>query len=111
MGVRRGNYVSKKTGKPVWICDYTDQRGRRHELSFPTKKAADAHWGRAQAEVAARTHTADSDSVTFDYARDVFLRVLESEGAAPATIDNHKVYYRNQIGPFLGKRKLSRLAP
>jgi hypothetical protein len=39
MAVRRGSYVSKKTGKLVWVCDYRDQHGRRHELSFLTKNS------------------------------------------------------------------------
>jgi integrase len=110
MAVRRGSYVSKKTGKPVWICDYRDQHGKRHELSFVTKKEADAEWARAQGEIRQRTHTADTDSITVDEARDIFIGVLESEGAAPATIDNHTTYYRNHVSPFLGSRRLSRLA-
>src|SRR6185437_2654567 len=110
MSVRRGSYTSKKTGKPVWICDYRDNAGKRHELSFLTKKEADAGWSRIQSELRQRTHTADSDSIALAKAYDLFIKMLIDEGAAAATVDEYKVYYRNHVGPLLGNQRLTRIS-
>ena len=106
MGVRQRDYVSKKTGKSPWVCDYVDANGKRRAPTFPTKKAADAYWAKVQGEVALGTHVPASQSVTLDAAHEAFMSMLKAEGAARSTVENHKSYYRIRIKPKLGGRKL-----
>jgi len=111
MGVRQRNYVSKKTGKSPWVCEYFDAAGKRRAPTFPTKKAADAYWAKVQGELAQGTHVPDSQSVTLDAAYESFMSMLASEGAARSTIENHKSYYKVHIKAKLGSRKLVKFLP
>lgn len=110
MGVRQSRYQAK-AGKRKWICDYTDQFGKRHEKTFDTQKAANAFWAKAQTEVAEGTHTADADAITLEKARDTFIKVLQVEESAQATIECHKVNFRILVAPHLGQRRINRISP
>lgn len=110
MAVRQSRYLSK-SGKRKWVCNYTDQLGKRHEKTFATKKLADAFWSETHSEMLEGIHTPDSEAPTLDGARDTFIRVLKEEGSARSTVANHESNYRVLIQPALGKRRINRIAP
>jgi integrase len=95
------------SGKSVWQCDYRDQHGRRRSKQFDRKRDADAFLVKARGEVTQGLHVADSETGTVRRAYERPIEVLKAESAAPATIDNYEVYYRNHVRPFLGTRLLT----
>jgi hypothetical protein len=53
MSIRKRLWKSKSNGaeQTAWVIDYTDQRGKRHLKTFPTKKEADAWVVKARHEI------------------------------------------------------------
>lgn len=111
MAIRRIDRVSPRTGQPMYVVDYHDQYGKRHQPTFDTKKQADAAWRRINAEMARGEHAADADSCTMKAAYETFIGVIEDEGSARSTIEGHRGLYKNHVAPMLGAKLVSRLTP
>ena len=104
--------IRKRTlpsGKSVWQVDYRDQRGKRRAKQFPTKREADAWLVGARAQVAAGTHTADTQSITVGEACDLWLQDRERLGRRDATLKQYREHAENYLKPRLGSVRLSRL--
>lgn len=105
--------IRKRTlpsGKTSWLCDYRDQAGVRRYAQFPTKREADAFLVRARADVAAGTHTPDSQSTTIAEAADLWLLRCERDGLEESTLRQYRAHVSLHILPFIGTTKLSRLS-
>jgi integrase len=91
-------------------CDYTDQDGKRHIKTFPTKNAATAWLDEAKVEVRRGIHTPDRSSVTVAEAARLWLRRCEVEGLERATIATYRYALNLHILPALGDIKLARMS-
>jgi hypothetical protein len=57
MGIRRREWQTARGEERVcWAADYFDQRGKRHQVQFKTKREAEAFLVKAKHEVAEGTH-------------------------------------------------------
>lgn len=62
-----------------WVCEYTDESGKRRRITPKTglKKDAEAARRKIEAEIEGGTHTAKAESVTVREACDLYLKNLE----------------------------------
>src|SRR5215204_1904786 len=97
------------SGKVVWLAAYKDRAGGRRFKQFSTRREADAFLTRAKAEVAVGSHVPDRQASTVDYAYNLLITELESDGAARSTMENYKSYYKGHVKPFLANRLLPKL--
>jgi integrase len=97
------------SGKVVWLAAYKDGAGGRRFKQFSTRREADAFLTRAKAEVAVGSHVPDRQASTVEYAYNLLITELESDGAARSTMENYKSYYKGHVKPFLANRLLPKL--
>jgi integrase len=93
----------------AWVCDYSDQNGKRHLKSFKRKKDATDFKATATVEIRHGIHTPDSQSPTVSEAAAVWLENCEAEGLKRATLAQYRQHVDLHIKPYLGQTKLSRL--
>jgi integrase len=94
-------------GTEVWICDYFDQAGKRHQKAFPNKKSAVAWKTVALHQVMEGTHS--TGNITVAEAAAAWLSFAKGEGLERSTIDMYKQHVRDHIVPRLGREKLRKL--
>lgn len=112
MSVRKRSWkTAKGEAKEAWIVDYVDQAGKRHIKTFTKKKEADAYHATARVEVRTGTHTADSASVTISEAAALWIESCHARNLEASTVDAYEQHVELHIKPFLGRVKLSQLAP
>ncbi len=92
-----------------YLCDYRDADGARRFKQFTTRKEADAFWHKADVDVRAGVHTADSVSVTVKQAGELWLDRCRLDGLEDGTLRNYKMHLDLHILPLIGGTKLSKL--
>lgn len=96
--------------KEAWRVRYVDQTGATRTRQFDLKRDADAFRVKAEGEVAAGTHTADSASVTVAEAASIWITNAENAGRERGTLKAYREMAELHIKPLLGSEKLSRLS-
>ncbi|ANG96783.1 integrase [Brucella pseudogrignonensis] len=109
MSVRERTWTTKGVPKSTWVCDYVDQKGKRHIKSFRTKKEAEEFDSKTHIEVLGRIHVADADTVTVNKAAELWL--AECDGALErSTVEQYKQHAWLHIDPYLGKKRLNEIS-
>ncbi len=109
MSIRERTWTTKGVVKTAWVCDYVDQKGKRHLKTFRTKKEAEAFDSQSHIEVMGRVHVADADTVTVKKAAEFWLS--ECDGALErSTVDQYKQHVELHINPFIGKKRLNEIS-
>jgi integrase len=109
--VRKRSWVTRKGAeKSAWVAYYFDQKRKRHNKSFPTKRAAEAWLLQARSEVRDGTHTPEKGSLTVAQAADRWLdRAANVAKVESATLSNYRRVIRLHITPLIGEMKLAHL--
>ena len=97
------------SGKVVWQVDYRDNAAKRRHRQFVSKREADGFMVQARAEVAAGTHTPESQSITVGEAAALWLDRCRRDDLEQTTIDAYKNHVDLHIVPRIGQIKLARL--
>jgi integrase len=108
--VRKRTWKSGGESKTSWVADYSDQGGKRHLKTFPTKKAADAWLVTTRHQVSQGTHTPEYASVTVAEAAGLWIRRGEVEKLERSTLAKYRNHVDLHIVPVLGGEKLARLS-
>ncbi|KXF78550.1 integrase [Paramesorhizobium deserti] len=108
MAVRERVWTTKGVEKKAWVCDYFDQKGKRHLKTFRTKKEADAFDSKTHIEVLGRIHVADADTVTVEKAGELWLAACDGD-LERSTVDQYKQHVELHINPFIGKKRLNEM--
>jgi integrase len=106
MAIRKRTLAS---GKSVWLAEYRDSNGGRRFRQFPRKADADAFLVTVRSQIAAGTHTPDSESITITEAARLWLERCERDGLEATTIRQYRAHVNLHIVPLIGVAKLSRL--
>jgi integrase len=106
--IRKRSWKSGDELKTAWICDYSDQHGKRRLKTFSTKKAADAWLVGARHQVAHGTHLPETTSPTVAQAAERWLASAAARGLERTTLDGYRQHV-GHLAPQLGSVKLSRL--
>jgi integrase len=93
----------------AWIADYLDQDGKRHIRTFRRQKDAKDFLRRTLGEVEEGTHTPPRESITVAEAAKAWLRQAEVDELERSTRREYERYVAADIGPLLGRAKLSAL--
>lgn len=101
--------TGKGERREAWRVRYVDQHGSTRTRQFDLRRDADAFRIKAEGEVVAGTHTADSASVTVAKACDDWIATAENNGRERGTIKSYREIANLHIKPLLGSEKLSRL--
>jgi integrase len=110
MSIRKRTWTTRKgETKEAWVCDYTDQHGKRHIQTFERKKDADAWSASTKLEVRDGTHTAASKSKTIKEAGDLWIKSAEQNNLERATIALYRQHLAQHIVPHIGATTLSEL--
>jgi len=96
--------------REAWRVSYVDQHGKTLTRQFALKRDADAYRVKAEGEVVAGIHTADSASVTVGQAADLWIAAAENNGRERGTIKSYRELANLHIKPMLGAERLSRLS-
>ncbi len=116
--VRKRTWTDKDgKEKTVWVADYFDQHGKRHQVKCKNKKDADGYLLKVRVEVKEGTHTADSTSATVIEAGRLWLErckngSAEQDALERSTVREYERYvdeYINHPEWGIGSIKLSRL--
>lgn len=108
MTVRERIWTTKGIEKKAWVCDYVDQKGKRHIKTFKLKKDADAFDSKTHIEVLGRVHVADADTVTIEKASELWLAECDS-ALERSTVDQYKQHVNYHIVPFIGQMRLNEI--
>jgi integrase len=112
MSVRKRTWITKKgEAKEAWVITYRDRNGHRCQETFEQKKLADARHAEIKVRLRAGTHVASSKSVTVAEAAESWLRASVANGLERSTTKSYEEYCRLHILPFVGRMKLSEIAP
>ena len=107
--VRKRSWTAGAERKTAWVADYSDQDGKRHLKTFPTKKAADAWLVTTRHEVVQGIHTPERDSITVAEAGALWIERGEREGLERSTLAKYRNHVDLHIKP-IGSVKLARLS-
>ncbi|PKP91924.1 MAG: site-specific integrase [Alphaproteobacteria bacterium HGW-Alphaproteobacteria-16] len=107
---KRSWRTAKGETKEAWRVRYVDQTGKTRTRQFDLKRDADAFRVRAEGEVVAGIHTADSTSITVAEAANIWIANAENNGRERGTLKAYREMSERHIKPLLGKEKLSRLS-
>ena len=113
MSVRKRTWkTAEGVEKEAWVVDYRDRLkgGKRRLKTFERKKDAIAFAAKADVEVRAGIHTADSASNTIAQAGKLWIETGEGHGLEPATLAAYRQHLKLHIEPYLGNVKLSQLS-
>jgi integrase len=94
--------------KEKWICDYSDQQGRRHQIACPSKKAADRLLYKVQHEIERGVHSPASTSITIEEAGKLWLAKAESDGLERSTLLMYQQHLKLHVNPYVGTVKLAK---
>lgn len=109
--VRKRSWTTPKgERKEAWRVRYVDQHGKSRTRQFDLKRDADAFRIKAEGEVAAGVHTADSTSITVGEAAGIWIKNAEAAGLDRGTLKSYREMADLHIKPLLGTEKLSRLS-
>jgi len=108
MSIRERKRRNRK-GNKLWIFDYRDQNGKRHQKTFKTKGAAKAYADTTGVQVREGTHVPDSVSVTVKEAGELWLESSRAKELELSTIDQYEQHLRLHIIPHIGRTRLSKL--
>ena len=95
--------------KEAWRVRYVDQHGKDRTRQFDLKRDADAFRVKAESEVLAGTHTADSASITVAEAADLWIATAQGNRRDAGTIKSYRELANLHVKPLIGSEKLSRL--
>lgn len=101
--------TDKRTGAKIWVVDYRDLGGKRHQLRYMTQKDAVAKWQTIQSDLGRGRHVAPTQSVILNEAAEHYYESLQLSGAARGTIDGRKYAYDKHIRRYLGGVRVSKL--
>ena len=113
--IRKREWTTRSgKAKTAWILDYFDQDGTRRQKTFKYERDAKKAQTAILGEVAAGTHTPDSESVTISEAAEIWLKACEAgrNGRPPAEASTMRAYRNHahkHIVPRIGHVKLNRL--
>ena len=108
--VRRRSWRMRNGGrKEAWRVRYVDQHGVTRTRQFDLKRDADAFRVKAESEVIAGIHTADSASLTIAEAAELWIASAQGNRRDAGTIKSYRELANLHIKPLLGSEKLSRL--
>lgn len=107
--VRKRKWRRRGQERMAWVCDYTDQSGKRRSKQFGTKREAEDFRTEALSQMAAGIHTPDSTSITVVKAAEIWVRRCERDQLEASTIMQYRQHVELHIAPLLGDVKLSRL--
>jgi integrase len=108
--VRRRTWKTPKGEKrEAWRVRYVDQHGIDRTRQFDLKRDADAFRVKAESEVLAGIHTADSASITVAEAADLWIATAQGNRRDEGTIKGYRELARLHVKPLVGSEKLSRL--
>lgn len=117
MATVRKRIWTNGSGEPriAWRLSYTDSKGARHQLQFPSKAEAERERIRIESEIAEGVHVADRGSITvLDAARAFvsdFEALVETGKRERTTLEMYDAHVRLHIAPFaIACVKLSRLS-
>jgi integrase len=94
--------------KEKWICDYSDQQGRRHQIACPSKKAADRLLYKVQHEIERGVHSPASTSITIEEAGKLWLAKAESDGLERSTLLMYQQHLKLHVNLYVGTVKLAK---
>lgn len=106
---KRAWTTGKGEKREAWRVRYVDQHGVTRTRQFDLKRDADAFRVKAEGEVAAGLHTADSASITVGEAADLWIAAAISNRRDDGTVKSYKELARLHVVPLIGREKLSRL--
>jgi integrase len=110
MSVRKRQWKSSEGIKTGWVVDYVDQHGHRRLRTFASRGEAKAWSTTANHEVATGAHAANAKA-TLESVLDLWIDHGIGEGLERSTIEQRKQHARLHIIPYLGRVRLSDLAP
>jgi integrase len=110
MSIRKRQWQSSGETKTGWVVDYRDQHGHRRLRTFASQGEAKAWSTTANYEVATGAHAADAKA-TLGSVLDLWIDHGVGEGLERSTIEQRKQHARLHIIPYLGRVRLSDLAP
>jgi integrase len=106
---KRAWTTGKGEKREAWRVRYVDQHGKTCTRQFDLKRDAEAFRVKAQGQVAAGTHTADSASITIAQAADLWIAKAERANRDRGTLKGYRELRDRHIVPLIGMTKLSRL--
>lgn len=106
---KRAWTTAKGERKAAWRVRYQDQHGETRTRQFDLRRDAEAFRIKAEGQVAAGTHTADSASITVAEAADLWIAKAELNGRDRGTLKGYRELRDRHIAPLLGRERLSRL--
>lgn len=107
MSIRKRLWTTNGETRSAWIVDYTDQRRKRHQKTFRTKKEAEAFRDRMAVEVRQGLHVPDRDTVTVAEAASQWINSCKSDNLERSTVEAYQSILDNHILPLIGHVKLS----
>lgn len=112
--VRKREWASNGETKTAWVCEYTDQSGKRRRKTFEKKKDADRYRTKVEVEIENGEHVPDSSSASLSKAIDLWLerceeRVRAKDSLRPRTLRNFRSWVENHIRPQIGSIRLTEL--
>jgi integrase len=107
---KRAWMTSAGERKEAWRVRYVDQYGKTRTRQFDLRRDADAFRIKAEGEVRAGIHTADSISVTVGQAADIWIAAREADDCDRGTLKTYREIVNVHIRPLIGSEKLSRLS-
>jgi len=108
--IRRRSWTNGKGERRLaWRVRYVDQHGKTCTRQFDLKRDAEAFRVKAEGQVAAGTHTADSQSITVEQAADLWIERAELNKRDRGTLKAYRELRDLHVSPLIGKDRLSRL--
>jgi hypothetical protein len=108
--VRKRAWTTPKGEKrEAWRVRYVDQHGLTRTRQFDLKRDADAFRVKAESEILAGIHTADSASITVAEAADLWIATAQGNRRDPGTLKSYREIANLHVKPLIGAEKLSRL--
>lgn len=113
MAIRKRTWGTGDKQKTAWVFDYFDHERKRHIVTKPTKRQAEAERDRIRPEVKQETHVHHRDGMTVAQAADKWLRQCEAGRDGEHPVEPHTLrQYENHaqhIKELMGTDKISQL--
>ncbi len=110
MSIRKRTWKNGKgEERTAWVCDYTDNAGKRRLKTFDRKKEADQFAATAKVEVREGIHVADSASTTVAKAGKLWVISAQNSALERSTVKQRSTHLEIHIKPFIGELLLSKL--
>ncbi len=108
MSIRKKKGLNR-TGQQLWIYDYRDQSGKRHQMTFESKRDAQNYGATTHVQIGEGTHVPHTGSKTVKEAGELWLATSREEGLERTTVSRYEEHLRLHIVPLIGREKLSRI--